>query len=60
VSAIVASADLAARLSIDAGDPIFALRQTDYTLDGHPILHSHEYYIQSGILEITVVRVGAT
>jgi GntR family transcriptional regulator len=60
VSAITASGDLAARLSIDAGDPIFALRQTDYTLDGRPVLHSHEYYIQSGVLEITVVRVGAT
>jgi GntR family transcriptional regulator len=55
VSAIAAEGWLALRLGITPGSPTFHLRQTDYTRDGSPILHSREYYVQDAI-EITVVR----
>ena len=34
---------------------VIHLKQTDYTGDGYPVIHSREYYVQDAF-EITVVR----
>jgi GntR family transcriptional regulator len=54
-----ASADdaLGAKLRIGAGEPLFVLRQLDFSAEGRPVLHSTEYHVPQAF-DITVVRSG--
>lgn len=57
LSADTPSAEIAASLGVDVADPVFVLRQVDYSTDGRPVLHSAEYHVGHAF-DVTVVRNG--
>lgn len=57
LSAESAGEELARRLLIDEGAPVFTLLQVDYTADGRPVLHSHEFHVADAF-EVSLVRKG--
>lgn len=57
VSANRPSAAVARHLGIDEAEPIFVLRQVDFSVEGRPVLHSEEYHVAHAF-DVTVVRNG--
>ncbi len=57
IAATTASPEVAAKLEIDAGAPLFRLEQIDYTSTGRPVLYAIELHAPE-VFDVTVVRSG--
>ena len=55
IHAVIADEEIAARMSMEAGDPLLHLVETYKTLDGHPIVHTYNYF-GTEVLNFYIIR----